>query len=272
MPCDPTAADTKNKGFITRWDRIKQSKEVQLYDRIHSDICNVPLYLIPGVRMQIRLTKTKSSIYLMNKADSTTVFKFLDAKLLVNCVRPSPSFLLAHNTTLARSALARSNLTRVELKTYTFSSGSQSLSIDNAVLGPLPKRLLFTMVKNADFLGSVTTNPCNFRHYDLSSFAQNVNGKHTRGGSIAGDASREDFGHGIQDRLRRVGYPSLELRSPDNSRHVHNRLLHATLRPDARPRRLGRTYLTSGQWQYQGGIEISQAATRTHYAHILSRI
>ena len=113
----------------------------------------------------------------MNKADSTTFFKFFDAKLLVNRVIPSPSLLLAHNTTLARGALARYNLTRVELKTYTFSSGSQSLSINNAVLGPLLKRLLFTMVKNAAFLGSVTTNPYNFRHYDLSSFALNVNGK-----------------------------------------------------------------------------------------------
>ena len=33
------------------------------------------------------------------------------------------------------------------------------------------------MVKNSYFLGSVTTNPYNFRHYDLSSFALNVNGK-----------------------------------------------------------------------------------------------
>jgi len=136
LPCYSTAADAKNKGFITRWDRIKQSKEVKLYGRIHSDICNVPLYLIPGVRLQIRLTKAKSCFYLMNKADSATVFKFLDAQLLVNRVRPSPSLLLAHNTTFAQGALARYNLTRVELKTYTFSSGSQSLSIDNAVLGP----------------------------------------------------------------------------------------------------------------------------------------
>jgi len=177
LPCDTTAADAKNKDFITRWDRIKQSKEVQLYGRIHSEICNVPLYLIPGLRLQMRLTKAKSNYYLMNKTDSTTVFKFLDAQLLVNRVRSSPSLLMAHNTTLARGVLARYNLTRVEIKTYTFSSGSQSLSIDNAVLGPLPKRLLFTMVKNSDVLGSVTTNPYNFRHYDLSSFALNVNGK-----------------------------------------------------------------------------------------------
>ena len=32
------------------------------------------------------------------------------------------------------------------------------------------------MVKNSDFLGSVTTNPYNFRHYGLVSFALNVNG------------------------------------------------------------------------------------------------
>jgi len=55
--CDPTAADAKNKLFITRWKKIKQSKEVHLYGRIQSDICNVPLYLTPGVRMQIKLTK-----------------------------------------------------------------------------------------------------------------------------------------------------------------------------------------------------------------------
>ena len=33
------------------------------------------------------------------------------------------------------------------------------------------------MVKNTEFLGSVTTNPYYFRHYDLSSFALKVNGK-----------------------------------------------------------------------------------------------
>jgi len=125
----------------------------------------------------------------MNKADATTVFKFLDFQLLVNRFRPSLSLLLAQNTTLAQGALARYNLTTVELKTYTFSGCSQSLFIDNAVLGPIPKRLLFTMVKNSEFLGSVTTNPYNFRHYDLSSFALNVDGKHkpTEGLSLGMD-------------------------------------------------------------------------------------
>ena len=51
------------------------------------------------------------------------------------------------------------------------------MSIDNLVLGPIPKRIYFTMVKNTDFLGSMETNPFNFRHFDLDSFALYVNGK-----------------------------------------------------------------------------------------------
>jgi hypothetical protein len=35
--------------------------------RIHTDFCNMPVYLLPGVMLQIKFTKTKSSFYLMNK-------------------------------------------------------------------------------------------------------------------------------------------------------------------------------------------------------------
>ena len=51
------------------------------------------------------------------------------------------------------------------------------MSIDNAVLGPVPKRLLFTMVKNTDFLCSVHTNPYNSWHYNFSNFTLFLNRK-----------------------------------------------------------------------------------------------
>ena len=73
-------------------------------------------------------------------AESKVVLKFLDAQLLVNRVRPNTTYLIAHNTDLQAGAIAN-NMTRVELKTIRFSSGSQRLSIDNAILGPKPKRL-----------------------------------------------------------------------------------------------------------------------------------
>jgi len=94
--------------------------------------------------------------------DSKTVFKFLDAQLLVRRVRPNPAILLAHTTTLKKRGVSRYNQTRVELKTFTFAAGSKSLYIDNAVLGHVPKRLQFTVVKNTDFNSSLDSNPYKF--------------------------------------------------------------------------------------------------------------
>jgi hypothetical protein len=203
LPCNPTTNDTKNnQGFIARWNRMKQSKEVQMYGRLHSDICNVSRFLLPGVQLYVRLTKAKSQFYLMNEdAKTEVVFKFLDAQLLVNRVTVNPDILAAHNITLRQGPSAIYNMTKVELKTFTFSSGSHSLSIDNVVLGPIPKRLLFTMVKNTDYLGSVTTNPYRLHHYDISYFALNVNGKQipTEGLSLGMD----------HEKLSVMGYRTL---------------------------------------------------------------
>ena len=83
---------------------------------------------------------------------------------------------MAHNSTLSKRILVRYNVTRAELRTFTFSAISKSLSIDNAVLGHIPKRLLFTMVKNTDFIGSLYSNPYRFQYIDISDVSLFVNG------------------------------------------------------------------------------------------------
>ena len=177
LPCYPTTANvtaTTNRVFVTRWEKLSACKELQLFGRLNRDLFNVTL---PYVSLQIRLTKSRPAFYMMSKeADSKTTFKFLDAQLLVKRVKSDRVMLLAHNATLNTGALARYYMTRVELKTFTFLVGSKSLSIDNAVLGPVPKRLLFMMVKNADFIGTMDTNPYKFRHYVVSHFSLFVNG------------------------------------------------------------------------------------------------
>jgi len=63
-PSDPSAENLTamtNRVFITRWNRFRASREIQLFRLLHSDICNVPLYFLPGVRLQIRLTKGRPS-------------------------------------------------------------------------------------------------------------------------------------------------------------------------------------------------------------------
>ena len=107
----------------------------------------------------------------MNKTvDSKTVFKFFNAQFLVRSVRQKTATFLAHN----------SKLMSVELKTSTFSAESKSVYIDNALLGPITKCQLFTMVKKTDFIGSLDRNPYKFQHYAISDFSLFVKGKHFR--------------------------------------------------------------------------------------------
>ena len=90
------------------------------------------------------------------KADSTNIIQFLEAYLLVNRIRPNPAYLIAHNTVISKRGLARYNLTRVELKTFTYFGGPKYLSIDNVVLGLLIKgcysRWLKTKISKAPWI------------------------------------------------------------------------------------------------------------------------
>jgi hypothetical protein len=58
-------------------------------------------------------------------------------------------------------------------------------------LGTLPKRLLFTLVKNKEFLGSFDTNPFNFRHYDIRDFALYIYGTQNPSEGMHLDTGRE---------------------------------------------------------------------------------
>jgi hypothetical protein len=148
-----------------------------MYRRVHGDVFNVPRSLLPGVQLQIKFTKSKKDFYIVSaKADTGAVFKFLDATLHARQVKPSSTTQLAHAKALEK-VNAWYDMTRVALKTFTFGAGSKSVSINNAVRGILPKRLLFKMLRNTDSTGSMDTNPYIFRHFGLNHFVMYVNGR-----------------------------------------------------------------------------------------------
>jgi hypothetical protein len=103
---------------------------------------NVPLLLLPGVQLQIILTKSKNDFYVLSsKRHKGIVFKFVEVTLYVRHVKSSPTIWLTLNA--LEKVNARYNLSRAALKTFSFWTGSKSASIDNAVLRTLPKRVFF---------------------------------------------------------------------------------------------------------------------------------
>jgi hypothetical protein len=92
---------------------------------------------------------------------------------------------------LYRQGHSRSITCRVSKSILSITLAVRSQSIDNAVLGTLPKRIVFTMIRNKDFLGSMDTNPYTFRHYDISHFSLLFKGTKIPSGGLPLDTGRE---------------------------------------------------------------------------------
>jgi len=65
--------------------------------------------------------------------------------------------------------------THTQIKTFKASSGTQQISINNAFLRLVPDRIKIVLVKNAAFVGSASTNPFHFHHYDMTNLVLYVN-------------------------------------------------------------------------------------------------
>jgi len=131
--------------------------------------------LINGVDMNIKITRTPEAFYLLAPNDDTKVrIKILDATLFVTQVELKPPLPLDH-AVLAMKRKAHYPVTHTQIKTFTASSGTQQISINNAFIGPVPDRILIVLVKNAAFVGSASTNHFHFYHYDMTNLLY-VNG------------------------------------------------------------------------------------------------
>jgi hypothetical protein len=65
LTCDPTDTynDTTKRGLIRSWKLQKQCKVIELVGRLHADIFNGPTFTIPGVTVNVRLTKGRREFY-----------------------------------------------------------------------------------------------------------------------------------------------------------------------------------------------------------------
>jgi hypothetical protein len=132
--------------------------------------------LINGVDMNIKLTRTSEAFYLLGPSDDTKVrIKIIDATLFLTQVELKQPLLLAHTNVLAMKRKAHYPVTHTQIKSFTKSSETQKISIDNAFLELVPDRILVILVKNKAFVGSASTNPYHFQHYDLTSLVLYVN-------------------------------------------------------------------------------------------------
>ena len=166
MEALPDAAGVGNKALRER--QTLASKTVDMIGHLYFDVFNQNRFLLNGVDLKLRLIRSSDDFVLMDSSDhSIFSVNLLEASLLIRKVKINPGVLLSHATILAKTT-AKYPITRVQIKSFTINSGVSGETIDNIILGALPKRIIIGFMDNKAFNGNRKLNPFNFQHFDLN--------------------------------------------------------------------------------------------------------
>lgn len=177
-----------NSGLATRKKFLDVGKTVDLLGHLHCDIFNQERFLLNGVEMRLRLVRSRDSFCLMADSARTDIgLNIVEASLIVRRTKISPGVLMSHARALAKST-AKYPLTRVEVKAVSIHAGVHGETIDNVVLGQLPKRIIIGFVDNKAFNGDRGLNPFNFQNYQINYLSLYVDGS-----QIPSKALQPDF-------------------------------------------------------------------------------
>jgi len=117
--------------------------------------------------MRFRLNKLSSAFHLFgDTADQEGKLQNEEAVLNIRTVQLLPVVANDRNRQIATHNM-KIPIRRVEVKTFTFSTGLRSKIEDHLFQGQLPKRLIIGMVANSDINWDPKSNPFNFQHFNL---------------------------------------------------------------------------------------------------------
>ena len=122
---------------------------------------------IPGdVQLVLELIPNNPSFYLPCTGDVTASVDFIDTAWYVHKAIISPNTLEGLRFGFSKAA-ARYCHTRTEVRQATVPANVFDYTLDNIVMGSLPRRIIVGFVSTAAFNGS-STDPFAFQHFDLN--------------------------------------------------------------------------------------------------------
>ena len=158
--------DITNASITDRGKRVAKSKSVELQGKLHLVLAMQEKYLPNGLEFKLRLNRSSPQFCLMSD-NSPAKIKIDTAILRVRNIQLLPAISNELNQTIAHHN-AKFPIRRVEVKTFTISSGTRSKIEDHLLTGQLPKRVFIGLVLNEAFNGTLETNPFFFQHFNLS--------------------------------------------------------------------------------------------------------
>lgn len=160
--------NTQNNGLRARRALIKGSRTFDLMFPLHCDFLNCDRLLPPGISFTLKLTRTRDSFVLMQHTNAKT-FKVIigSLRLSVPYISVSNEIVKNHMEKIASQPIMLP-IQKTEITAHHFAAGLSNVTLPNQFQNKLPKTLLIGMLSTASYNGTATTNPYNFRHFDVN--------------------------------------------------------------------------------------------------------
>jgi hypothetical protein len=197
------ASTGSNMGLIQRAQYTARSKPVTMLANIFADIFSIQKYLLNGVSLSVNLFPTTTAFRLMSGNDNPNYkIELLDVSLLITHAIPAPQVLVAHQEVLKSNTTAKYFFVQQELRRFIISKGNTSFFAENVFNGSCPDKVVLAMVGSDSCSGSFTSNPYNFKHYDLSFVNITTNGVPSPRGAAKIDLENGKFGPYFEELFR----------------------------------------------------------------------
>nr|CAB3266070.1 uncharacterized protein F54H12.2-like [Phallusia mammillata] len=176
-----------NGGFRLRKQLSAGSRAVEMIGKLHLDMMFQNRYLLNGVDVKVRLSRSKDAFSLMAAQDAEFRINIRDVRLYARKVHPSAPVLMGHIKALQRGT-AKYPITRGEIKVFSVPRGDLSTNQEGLIRGQIPKRIVIGFVDNDAYNGAYHKNPFNFKHLNVNFLALYQDGR-----MIPGKALQPDY-------------------------------------------------------------------------------
>ena len=166
-----------NTGLLTRKTLFADGRKAILCARLHTDL-NFQQNLIPSnLDLTYTLTPARQQFVIQSfDTEKTYSINIEAATLLVRKVKLYPERNLSFEKEIFKEPV-KIPIQFVKVDAFTIAAGSRSFDKNSLFVGNLPELCILGLVDNESFTGSFSTNPFNFKNYDLSSLHFVCNGK-----------------------------------------------------------------------------------------------
>ena len=194
---DKLQASNNNDGFKKRSELFCTANYFHFSIKLRIDLANIDQFLQPGVQLRFEIERNSDAFALLSDVgdDATFEFEMKDSTIEFDKMIPTPDYLNHFEKNILQEPLIYS-YDKSQIHYFPYPANVNDLSIYSMFhTDKLPSYLVFGLVDNDAFDGSVSKNPYNFKHFDLKEFYLLVNGNSVPTQPVKMDITSMDYHH-----------------------------------------------------------------------------